>query len=362
MADTQTATGLRVQQWDDKFFKEYLTENRFAESMGTDELSVIQVREDLTKKKGDSITFSLVNALTGAGVTGSAVLEGQEEDMTQRSFRLYVDKRRNGVRVSEMEAQKNAIDLRNAGKSVLKDWSMKNTESKIITALGSINGTAYSSASEANKDAWLVDNADRVLFGAAKSNNSSNDHSASLANLDTTNDLVKSSSLSLLKTMARTANPAIRPIRSEASGRYYYIVYVGPRGFYDLQSDATITQAQREVQMLAENERLFKGGDLMWNGLIIKEVPEIGYYDNVGASSADVEPVYLCGAQAIGHGIAKRWKSAEETFDYGDKMGVAIEAIDGFAKLTFGSGAADTDDLKDHGVATGYFAVSAATA
>jgi len=52
----------------------------------------------------------------------------------------------------------------------------------VISALGSINGVAYGSASESAKDAWLVDNADRVLFGAAVGNNSANDHSASLAN------------------------------------------------------------------------------------------------------------------------------------------------------------------------------------
>jgi hypothetical protein len=70
-----------------------------------------------------------------------------------------------------------------------------------------------------------------------------------------------------------------------------------------------------------------------------------------------VVPVYLCGAQAIGAAYAKRWTTKEE-FDYGDKFGVAIEAIYGIGKMQFGSGSADRDDLKDHGVVTGYFASS----
>ena len=69
-------------------------------------------------------------------------------------------------------------------------------------------------------------------------------------------------------------------------------------------------------------------------------------------------PVYLCGAQAIGAAYAKRWTSKQEIFDYGDKHGVAIEAIYGIEKMQFGSGTADRDDLKDHGVVTGYFASS----
>ena len=93
MADTIVATGLTVQQWDDKFFTEYLTENRFEGEMGTSEGDIIQVKEDLSKKAGDSVTFSLVNRLTQDAITGRDVLEGNEERMDTRSFRLYVDKR-----------------------------------------------------------------------------------------------------------------------------------------------------------------------------------------------------------------------------------------------------------------------------
>ena len=78
--------------------------------------------------------------------------------------------------------------------------------------------------------------------------------------------------------------------------------------------------------------------------------------------------MYLCGAQALAVAYAKRWKTVTEQFDYEDKYGVAIEGIYGVRKIIFGTGAGDTDDLKDHGVVTGYFAttgtatVAAATA
>lgn len=356
MADSTAATGLTVQQWDDKFFVEHVQQNRFASEMGTSENAIIQVKEDLTKKSGDSITFALVNKLTGAGVSNGATLEGNEEDMTSRSHKLTIGERANGVRVTNWQNQISAIDLRNAAKSTLKTWSMENTRDRVITALGSINGTAYGSASEANKDAWLVDNADRCLFGAAKSNNSANDHSASLANIDNTNDQLDTSAISLMKRMARTANPKIKPIRSDASGRYFYVMYVPSLVMRDLKTDTAIQQAQREVTLKMENERLFKGGDVVWDGVIVKEIEDIAVLSGVGAGSIDVAPVYLCGAQAIGYGVAERWKSAEETFDYGRKKGCAIMETGGFDKLTFGSGSADTDDLKDHGVMTGFFA------
>jgi N4-gp56 family major capsid protein len=363
MADSPGASGLTVQQWDDQFFTEYLTENRFAREMGTDESSIIQVKEDLTKKKGDVVTFGLVNKLTNDATTGSNTLEGNEERMDTRSFGLAVDKRRNAVRVAEIDEQASAIDLRAASKAVLKEWSLKDTEGLIIKALASINGTAYGSASEVNKDGWLTDNADRVLFGASRANNAGNDHSASLANCDTTADLLTPAAISQMKLIATTiANPKIRPIRiDETAGRRYFVMYAHPLAFRDLKQNAVMVQAQREVVLEMENNRLFQGGDLYWDGVIVKEITDM--YDTltltgVGASGATVVPAFLVGAQAVGVAYAKRWTSKEQTFDYGDKRGCSIESIYGVAKMKFGSGASDVDDPKDHGCVTGYFASS----
>src|SRR5688572_4140759 len=134
MADTTYATGLRVQQWEDSFFKEYW-QDRFKELMGQGENAIIQVKEDLTKKAGDSITIALVNRLTNAATTGSNVLEGNEEDLVSRSMRIYVDKARNGVRVPEMAEQTSAISLRAAAKPTLLDWAQEYTRDQYITAL-----------------------------------------------------------------------------------------------------------------------------------------------------------------------------------------------------------------------------------
>ncbi len=358
MADSNAATGLVVQQWDDDFFTEYVQDNPFAPYMGTDENSIIQVNEDLTKKKGDSITFALVNRLTNSAVTGSSTLEGNEEAMDTRSHKLTIDQRRNAVRVPAFENQKSAIDLRNAARATLMTWAMEDTRDLVISAGQSINGTAYGSASEANKDAWLVDNADRVLFGAAKSNNSSNDHSASLANVDNTSDKLTSGALSLLKRIALSANPKIRPIRVEGMNKRFFVAFVNPQVMRDLKTDTTITNAQRDVVIRNQNNKLFQGGDVEWDGIIVHEVDDIPVYAS-GAASINISPVLFCGAQAFGVGYGKRWQSVTEEFDYGDKHGVATRAWYGVDKLTFGSGSADTDDLKDNGMVTGWFAAVA---
>ena len=359
MADTAAASGLTVQQWDEKFFTEFLSGNRFTKEMGTNMNSMIQVKEDLTKKKGDKITFALINKLANAATTGSSTLEGNEEDMTSRSHAVTVDQRRNAVRVALMEEQQSAIPLRNAARPALMDWKMEDFRDQIIAEMGSINGTAYASAGEAAKDAWLVDNADRVLFGALLYNGSSGgDHSAGLGNIDNTADKLTSSAVSFLKRIAKTASPKIRPMRVNGDEQWYTL-YVGSLVFRDLQTDTTILSATREAWTRGPANPLFTGGDLIYDGVIIKEVEDFPVLTGVGAGSIDVSRAVLCGAQAIGVGIAKRPETVDEDFDYKDKMGIAVREVIGVEKMTFGSGSGDTDDQKDHGMVTGYFAAVA---
>lgn len=373
MADTRANPNLTPEIWDDQFFVEYLTENRYAGEFGTNENSIIQVKEDLTKKKGDRVNFALVNKLTQDAVTGRGIMEGNEEDMSTRSYELSVDKRRNAVRVAEIDEQYSAISLRQAGKFVLKDWAMKDTERLVTRALGNMNGVEMTAAAvglagnQTTLDAWLVDNADRVYFGNSAYAASSGDLSAGLATLTaaTAAERLTTAAIDQMKFMAiNQANPKVRPIRVEANGRHYYILYAHPLGFRDLRGDTAIQQAQREVHLEMENNRLFKGGDLLWNGVIIKEAHDLYDYSTLTglgeSGTTTVVPAFLCGAQAVGVAYARRWRSRTQEFDYGDKYGVETSAIYGVGKMVFGSGAGDRDDLKDNGVVTGFFASSTA--
>jgi N4-gp56 family major capsid protein len=348
MALTTARTGLTPQQWDDKFFMEYVRENRFKRYMGTDENSIVQLKEDLTKKKGDKVTFAAVNRLQGDGVTGNTTLEGNEEELDSRSMVVSVAPLRHAVAVTNWDEQKSAIDLRNTAKMALKLWSMEKMKTAIITALGSINGVAYASATENQKDAWLADNADRVLFGAAKSNNASNDHSAALTQIDNTSDKLSPAVISLAKRIAQSASPAIRPIRLNEDEEWY-VMFAGPQAFRDLSNDTTMTQANRDARRRGTDNPLFTGGSLIWDGVIIREIPEI---EAVSNGSIDCNPNYLVGAQAIGVAWAQRLRTTTQVSDYGFRNGVGVGEMRGIEKLLFGSGAGDTDDLKQHGVVT----------
>lgn len=358
MAQTQAATGLTPQQWDADFFKEYLRNNPFKNYMGSGENSIIQIKRDLSKKKGDSLTFALVNRFKGAPNDGTTKLEGNEEQGISRSHKLSVALRRNAFSTTEFEEQISAIDLRNAFKPQMREWAMEKDVERIVDELYSINGVPYASASAGQRNDWLADNSDRVLFGAAKGNNTGT-HSTSLANIDGAADKCTPEALSLMKRIALAADPKIRPVRDMGTNKRRFVVFAHPLAFRDLKTNATMTQAQREVGLANQNSKLFQGGDLEWDGMIIHEVDDMTTLAGVGAGGIDVGGVFLCGAQALGLGVAKPWQTREKKEDdYGNEKGCGIVTIDGLDKMTFGSGANDTDDLKDHGVVTGYFAAN----
>ncbi len=359
MADTVVATGLRAQQWDDKFFVQYIQQGPFKSMYGTDETSIIQLKEDLRKGTGDSISIALVNRLTNAPTTGTNVLEGNEEDLASRSMRIYIDKVRNAVRIAEMEEVKSAIDLRDAARATLMTWSQEYTRDQFISALGSLNGTLFVNRTAAIADAWLVDNVDRVVFGNVAAP-SATDLSSALADLDTTADKLDTVMLDAMLLKAKTGNPKIRPVRDEKDGKRYYVVLANPYAFKNLR-DSIDTEVLAVTNVQAQAAKLFEGGDIHWNGAIVKEVDDIPIYSNIGnGATVEVTPVYLLGAQALAMVHGKRFKSMTKEFDYGDKFGVAIEAIMGIRKVLFGTGTGDTDDLKDHGVVTGYAATTGA--
>lgn len=361
MAETYVPSGLTVQQWDDKYFREYLNQNWFKQFMGTGSSKMIQLQEDLTKKPGDSVTFTLVNKLSGTAKDANEALEGNEEAVDLRSFQVRVRAYDHAVKFKKFEAQKTAIDLRQAHRDVLMDWNMELDRDNIISALGSINGVAYASASDAQKDAWLVDNADRVLFGAAKSNNSANDHSASLLNIDTSADKLTPDAISLMKRMAKTASPKVRPIRAKSSigSSDGYVLFAPTQMVRDLAAHATFVAANREARNRGMDNPLFTGADYVWENVYIYEIEDIPSLGAVGNSSAVVRPCYLCGAQAIGMAWAKRPETVEEMFDYKRAVGLGITQWYKIEKMRFGAGVSDTDDTKDHGVVTGYFAAAA---
>lgn len=368
MAETTLATASRVQKWNSDFFTEYVRDNAFYPYMNTVSKNVLApiVVDKTLVEAGQTVNIPLVTRLKGKGVQGNAQLTGNEEALGNYNMPISVEWNRNAVKVTKREEHWTEIDLRDAAKMMLKTWAAEMLRDDIIVAGMAVDGTsriagkptstpdataltpleAYTAQAEATKDAWLVANTDRYLFGALVANHVSGDHSTSLLTLDTTADKLSAAILTLAKTRAKAADPHIRPFKTNSSlGREWFVVFVSSLGFRDLKADATITAANREARPRDVSENpIFQDGDLIYDGMIIREVPEIPIIVGVGASTSDVAPAFFCGAQAIGLAWGQDVQSQVEDTDYKFRKGVAVEEMRGVSKMVFNG--------KQHGMLT----------
>ncbi len=346
MANTIVSANNRVIAFEKKFFEEYTRDSRYKRYMGSDVNSIINVNENLTKSKGDRINMPLVGALdfSGGANDGSTGLVGNEKALPNEGHRIDIGVVRDAVVVNVEEEQASAFDIANAGKSALKTLAMEYMREDISDELSSIDGVLYATATEPQKDTWLGNNADRVLFGASVGNDTGT-HLTSLQNVDSAADKLTTGIIELAKRRAITpVNPASRPMRVEEDTEAF-VMFVPSLAFRDLNEDAAMQQANRDARPRAvASNPIFRDGDLLWKNVIIREIPELPVLTGVGGAGQDVAACFLCKAQSIGIAWAQRTKMTfRKEDDYGFEKGVGFFELRGIEKLIYDNAGSPVD-------------------
>ena len=377
MAVTTVQDNNKLIKFTQQINREFVRENLFSPYMGTALTSIIRIRNELVPG-GEVMNIPLVTKLRGAG-KGSGTLVGNEEKIDNYGMRLWIDWARHAVASKKNERHKDSADIFGEAKPLLADWGKELQRDELIEAfmslpsetapagLGSddgdrVNGVRYELATTGQRNTWNTDNADRVLYGAVTSNYNAA-HATALGTIDSAADRFKRAPLRLMKRLARQASPAIRPYKLE-DGREYFVAFAGINTFRDLKTDLeTINKDARPREAAGLKNPIFQDGDLIDDGIIIREVPEISsYVTNVwtslltaGDSSGRVEPVFLCGQQAAALGWGQM---AKPTFrkedDYGFITGTGTEMAYGVGKM-FKKHPMDGTQIKQWGVFTGFF-------
>jgi hypothetical protein len=376
MAVTTIQANNKLVKYTQEINREYVRGNLFSPYMGTSLNSIIRIRNEL-KAGGEQMNIPLVTRLTGSGVS-TGTLVGNEEMIDNYGMRVWLEWARHAVVTNKAENQKDSADIFGVAKPLLSDWGKELQRDELIAALMAlpsesqpsagvrVNGIQYDLATAAQRNTWNAANSDRVLYGNATSNYNAT-HATALANCDTTNDTFTASNVALLKRIAMGASPKIRPFKTD-SGYEYYVAFAGLNTFRDLKASlATVNKdARPREQNGVDKNPLFQDGDQIYDGVIIRQVPEISsFVTNVwttlktaGASSARVEPVFLCGQQAA----AMAWgQMAKPTFrkedDYGFISGTGVEMAYGISKI-FKKHPNTGSNLVQFGMATGFFATA----
>lgn len=381
MAITTVSPNNKMIQFRKEIIREVVRQNMFSPYMGDDMTAIIRTIYD-PKKGGEQVNIPLVTKLTGTAKS-TGTLTGGEEAIDNYGMRAYVDWARHAVATNDAEEQKDSADVFGEAKPMLTDWIKELQRDEIIQAfmalpsesapagLGSsdgqrVNGILYGDATATQLNAWAADNPDRILYGNAVGNYSGT-HATDLAKIDTTDDKFLASSVSLLKRVAKLATPRIRPISID-DGYERFVCFAGATAFRDLKADLKTLNA--DARPRSTSNIIFKDGDLEWDGVVVREVPEIdSFVDDLWKSGTDgnlktggnggsrVTPVFFCGQSALAMPWAKMpTPTTRDETDYQFVKGVGLKACYGVAKV-FKKNA--SSDLRQWGVVTGFFSSAA---
>jgi len=347
------------------FAKEYVRKNRFSPYSGRGVNNVICQKYD----SFHTIRHPLVTRLQGAGVSGNSMLRGNGESIGNYFWDTVPTYYRHAVEFNKEDYEKTNLDLMKEARPLLMEWAMNETRNRQIQAMGALyDGTTYTNLStgaafETIADAWLVNNKARTTFGAYAQGGSAggSDHSADLSQLDTSSDTFVYARADEMRRLAEDADPHIHPFMLDNEGETY-VVFCGSGTFEDLKNSLITINTSADVRgmKLTKNGNILaRDGDLYYNGMIFRKVPEITQLFsvsgkplyNAGTSGTNnVEPVFLCGTQALMHGFGQSPQIiVDRDYDFKFRPAVAVELKEAVRKTFF-------NDIQ-HGMVTGYYAV-----
>lgn len=352
MSNTVSIDALRPEIWQKELYADREDQLFFSrrQLMGEGDNTVVQVKSDLMKSQGDTVTFGLTGKIASSAVTGDNELEGNEVALNSYSDSVVIDQARFGVRLTgRLDSQKAAYDMRMDAKNKIGIAMREFIERQIFmkmggvttTTLTDVNGTVYSAQATWSNSPDAIPAADEA---SGTGNRYICADASGIDSLQST-DILTTNLITQARVKAKLADPRIEPLRID--GQDYYVMFIHPWQAADLKtaSGSTWAQAQRDAQIRGDRNPIFTGALGIWDGVILHEheyVPtcQSGSAFSSGGTAATAQAfrALLCGRQAIAFAETKNsMLMVEETFDYKNKVGYAVNFIGGIQKPYFNS-------------------------
>lgn len=334
---------------------EALIATEIAPLIGESAGSIIHLKTEPKKEKGDQVTFGLRMQLSGDGRTEGESLEGNEESLTTYSDALVLTSLRHAVRVKgddTIDNQRVLFDVRKEARSGLKDWYAKRMSISFFLHACGYTGASYTHRSMTVDPAKAVYNlgnsttapsTNRKVFAAAGAGESNTTDQALESD-----DIFDLRMIDYAKELARTTSPPIRPVMID--GMEAFVAYLHPYQVVDLRTSTDTGQwmdfSKNAYQGRGKDSPIFNGALGMYNGVILRESEDVtpGVNSSTLASISTVRRGVFLGAQAcaLGYGTnfgegGTAYKWVEETFDYEDELGVSVKCLLGMSKAVFNS-------------------------
>ena len=335
---------LTRKRWAKDLFAIILPAVEFNDLVGTGSDSIVQIRTELGKGEGDEITFGIRLPLTGQGVVGNDTVEGNEEKLVFRNFKMTIDELNHAVDTGgRMEEQRIPYNLMQEGKNGLQEWWVEKLSDLTINTLAGVTtytiaGKTFANAINAPDVAhhMAVNQADGTAVATAE---------AALTAADPM-DLTFLDRMKQRAEMPINGAFKVRPLKK--GGKNYYRVMLHTFCFDQLRQNTNVGQwgdLLRAAQKLGIPNVEFE-----YNGLLVSKSERIPKIATVGTGGIYRNLLLGCQAACWAWGGAGESKSSVMSFvpyEKDAKRFVMIRGggIFGIKKTNFES--------KDYGVIVG---------
>lgn len=343
MATTDFGVGhpLARKAWSRKLYADVVGKGFYGKFLGRSDTSLFQIKEDLSKDKGDQITFGLRALPTGAGIQGDATLEGNEEALSTYSDSILINQLRHAFRSGgKMSEQRVPFSVREELRGAAEDWWFERLETVCANQLAGYADQADTryTGNQAAVEPSTTSGVTRLIVGGG--------HTAESSLSATTTHAIKLSDLDTAAAIAKTQTPRIRPIRVD--GKSLWVCFLHPYQIRQLRLDAStagnffdVQKAQLQGGKISDNP-IITGAEFIYNGTVVHEWPYLPVVKSTVTASTSYRRGVFCGAQALaiavgGGGSATQMDWEEDMFDYGNQLGVSAGMIFGVKKTKFNS-------------------------
>ena len=342
-----------VKLWSKRLAREALKKTYIGKFIGSGDDALIQEKKDTKKSEGDRIRTTLRMQLGGAGVVGDGTLEGNEESLTTYTDDLLIDQLRHAVRSGgKMTEQRIPFSIREEARTGLTDWWAGRMDRAFFMQVCGFNAGAVTERGENYDGTDLRYTGQNAILAPESTAHYRLDATSGLVSGASDEDLVSADTMTLtilddLKAEAETRSPVVRPVM--INGEKHYCVFLDVLQARDLRKNTNTGQWQ-DIQKAAmqggqiSKNPIFNGSLGMYNNMILHSTTRIsqGVHSSTSAAISTVRRAVLCGAQSStiafgkGHSFDKMgWH--EETFDYGNQLGVSSGCIFGIKKNRWNS-------------------------
>lgn len=342
-----------------KHARNYSFMNQFTGS-GTN--SMIQRISELKKtEKGGRAVITLLADLEGDGIAGDRTLEGNEEAMKTYEQVIRIDQIRHANRhEGRLADQKSIINFRENSRDVLAYWLADRMDQLAFLTL---SGVSYAM----NTDGTARVGSDFPFLEFAADVSALTSQRRLRWDVDTTNTLVTNAATSdvaatdiiswetLVRMKEHAKNQYMRGIRPQGGLDELFHVFMTPRCMANLKLDDAYNLNLRHSASSGINKKLFDGGVVTVDGLVLHEFRHVYHASNWGGGSVAGSQVLMCGAQALAFADIGNPEWVEKKFDYDNQPGISVQKMLGFLKPQFNSIYAG-NTVQDFGVISCYVA------